>query len=113
MWNLADFNANGKSVWWWLHNYGSPLLRLYWAQPSISYMPYFDWTLNGAVSNLCDSPSRPCYPWWGLLVTLLSLALVLLFIIGCCVCTRVIQRKLAREAFTREYLINESEQEDR
>jgi hypothetical protein len=95
-WDLVDWTANGKTVWWWLHNYGTHLMKAYEAEPIISYLS-FDWNLNGEVGKLCPYSNRPCYPWWGLLVTILvGFALFLLIVVYCC-CTRAIKKKAFRD----------------
>jgi hypothetical protein len=108
-WDLVDWNANGRSIWWWLHLYGTPLMKAYRGIPTISYMK-FDWNLNGEVGALCGSSKRLCYPWWGLLITVVAGILILLLIIVYCYCTRALKRKAFRDYMkANDVIINDTE----
>lgn len=95
-WDLVDWNANGKSTWWWLHNYGTHLMKIYEVEPAINYLS-FDWNLNGEVTKLCAFPSRPCYPWWALLITIIVAFGCFLLIFVYCYCARAIKKKAFRD----------------
>lgn len=107
-WDLVDWTANGKTVWWWLHNYGTDLMRMYQGTPSISYLK-FNWNLNGEVGKLCGYPNRPCYPWWALLVTVVSGVALILLVVSYCCCARALKRKAFRDYMRKDLLINDHE----
>lgn len=94
--HATEFQHNGKSVWWWLQNYGTQEMRDFVGVPSFSYFS-FDWNLNGEVGALCDSSTRPCYPWWGLVITVGVAVVVLICIFVCCYCARALKKKAFRE----------------
>lgn len=53
--------------------------------------------MNGEVGQLCGSGERPCYPWWGLVITVASALLLVVIIIIYCYCVRVLKRKAFRD----------------